>query len=169
MKLATSCQVIQRIIKQTCATVVFTVVLFCIGCSSSPKQTGPTKADAFWVYAPDQIEIHPLSRFAPSEEHGKDLVYVHVECKDGDDFACRGTGVLTVSLFSKNDTHINTKVVDLGDAKLNYDYFDAVTRTYQVIFDDIRDDCESVTAHATYDGIGERTMQSKSHAIKNYH
>jgi len=148
------------------ATVFFAVVLFCANCSS-PKQVGP-KLAGNWVYTPYEIEIHPLSRFRnttnPDEET---MIVVHVEFRDGDGFACRGMGALSVSIIGANGTLLATELVSLQDPEVNRQRFDSVTRTYRVHFNKIPKGCKRVTAKASLSTTGEKTIKSQSRTIKN--
>lgn len=168
MKSASNSQRALQIKNQIRATVICTVALFCMGCSPSHKQTGPHHSATYWMYSPDSLSIHPLSRFAQREGEAGALVVVHVEFKDGDDFACRGTGALDVSIYAKNGTLIDSKHVVLSDEKENYELFDPVTRTYQIVCTGIPEDTEVVHVQATYSEPGSKVMRATKHTVKNY-
>jgi hypothetical protein len=150
------------------AAVIITVALCCIGCSTSPKQKGPNNSDTYWMYSPDSLSIHPLSRFTQPKGKTGWRVVVHVEFKDGDDFACRGTGALDVSIYAKNGRLLATKPISLANAEGNYKLFDPVTRTYQIVFDGIPEESELVNVQATYTEPGSKLMRSNKHTVKNY-
>ena len=154
--------------KHMYVAVLSTAALFSVGCSSSPKQTGPNAVRGNWAYTPDTVEVHPLSRFTTAEQQGKTAVVVHIEFKDGDDFVCRGTGTLSVTAATKNGVVFDSKQIDLANTRVNYDTFDAVTRTYHVLFSSVPIDCKLVVVEATYVEPAGAKMKSGKHTIKNY-
>lgn len=142
------------------------MVLFCAGCSST-KQVGPIQAGN-WAYAPHHVEIHPLSRFrTPANPQEELMIVVHVEFTDGDGFACRGIGKLSVTITGANGNHVETTSVDLEDQDENRLRFDPVTRTYRIRFNNVNADYARVTAQATFTAKGDKPIRSKLHAIKN--
>ena len=149
----------------------FAVVLFCLaseGCSA-PKRVGPKQATN-WAYAPHTIEIHPLSRFRnPTTQDEETVIMVHVEFKDGDGFACRGVGVLDVSLLGKNGHVLATEIVPLQDENVNFTRFDHITRTYQVRFDNVPTELDRVDVRATFTALGDTPVVSRKYTIKNNH
>lgn len=155
----------------TIATASIAVALFSVGSSGAgctlPKRVGP-KQTANWAYSPNTVEIHPLSRFrSPIDSSKEPMIVVHVEFKDGDGFACRGVGVLVVSLIGKNGYELDTETVLLQDENVNFNRFDPVTRTYQVRFNNVRQELERVSAKATFTAIGDKPIVSQLHTINN--
>ena len=64
--------------KHMYVAVLSTVALFSVGCSSSPKQTGPNAVRGNWAYTPDTVGVHPLSRFTTADQQGETAVVVHM-------------------------------------------------------------------------------------------
>jgi len=117
----------------TTASVV--VAMLCIGCSTGPKHTGP-KYFPDWAYAPESLIVHQLSRVVNPVNSGESSeVVVHIKFLDGDGFACRGMGLLTLTMQNDGDA-VNPAIdsVDLNDDTQNRSHFDPVTRTYVVRF-----------------------------------
>jgi len=155
----------------TTATASIAVALFSMGISgtgcSSPKRVGP-KQTANWAYSPNTVEIHPLSRFRnPIDSSKETMIVVHVEFKDGDGFACRGVGVLVVSLIGKNGYELDTETVLLQDENVNFNRFDSVTRTYQIRFNNVQQELDRVSAKAIFTAIGDKPIVSQLHIINN--
>ncbi len=141
-------------------------MLFCIGCSSQkrlgPKQTGD------WAYAPHTVAIHPLSRFKnPVDTEEESTLVVHVEFADGDDFACRAVGELSVTITDVQGAVLGTQMVHLEDPNENYLRFDPVTRPYLVLFNNISEKCNLINARATFTSTNEKPVRSMQHTIKN--
>lgn len=140
------------------------MVLFCIGCSSQknlgPKQTGD------WAYAPHTVAVHALSRFKNPNDDETTLI-VHVEFADGDDFACRAVGELSVTITDSQGAVLGTQVVHLEDPSENYLRFDPVTRTYIVLFNNIAEKRNLINARATFTSASEKPIRSPKLAIKN--
>ena len=146
------------------------VCLFINGCTFANKQVGPKPTAKHWAYAPSNIEIHPLSRFRnPKVSDEENLIVVHIEMVDGDGFACRGVGVLKVTLIGANGQVLATESIELQDATINRQRFDPVTRTYQAHFSSIPIGLEHVTATATFTALDKTSITSQTHAIHNNH
>ena len=94
---------------------------------------------------------------------------VYVEFKDGDGFACRGVGVLDVSLLGKNGQVLATEVVPLQEENVNFARFDPITRTYQVRFDKVPTALNRVDVEATFTARGDTPIVSRKYTIKNNH
>ena len=142
------------------------MVLFCIGCSSQ-KRLGP-KQSGDWAYAPHTVAVHPLSRFKnPVDGEEEPTLVVHVEFADGDEFACRAVGELSVTITDSRGTVLGTQVVHLEDPNENYLRFDPVTRTYLVLFNNISEKRNLISARATFTSTTEKPIRSTQHIIKN--
>ncbi len=136
------------------------MALFCIQCY--PVQLGPTETKQFLAYAPNSVEIHPLSRFRNSSNPEKEnLIIVQVEFKDGDNFACRAIGLLHVSLTDMQGNSIVTETISLDSPEVNRQHFDSVTRTYKVHFNGVPKDLTQVTARATFTSEEKKPVRSK--------
>ena len=90
-----------------------------------------------WPYAPTAIRVHPISRIKLDRETGVAVVQARIEFQDPDGFSTRGVGKLTISLTgpSRDGVMLMSKTeweCDLNDLELNRQYYDEVTRTYQV-------------------------------------
>ena len=140
--------------------------MFFSGCTSSPKQIGPKRVTQ-WAYAPNTIHVHPLSRIRVSEE-GAPSVVAHISMLDGDGFACRGVGVLTVRIGAANGDVLDIEVINLQDAEENRSYFDAVTRTYQIESYSLPQSTSRVTLSATFLSAEKRSIQSNTSTLINH-
>ena len=87
---------------------------------------------------------------------------------DGDGFACRGVGVLTVQIGAANGDVLDVEVINLQDAKINRSYFDAVTRTYQIESYSLPQSTGRVALSATFLSAGERSIQSNTSTLINH-
>jgi hypothetical protein len=148
------------------ATVLLTVAMFFCGCSSAPKQIGP-KLTEQWAYAPNSIHIHPLSRIRVTESEDTAIV-VHVSLLDGDGFACRGNGILSVKATTPSGGFLVEKIVDLQEEATNREHFDQVTRTYRVQFESIPSDIKRAQLHASFAVAGDAILKSKTVTLINH-
>ena len=139
--------------------------MFFCGCSSSPKQTGPRKSSN-WAYAPDSVSIHPLSRIRISEDKTRATAVVHVEFKDGDDFACRGLGDLFIKIASASGNSVITKLFKLSDPDVNRELFDNVTRTYCIELP-TSPMVKSIKVQAIFNDSDEEVLSSTKKTINN--
>jgi hypothetical protein len=120
------------------------------------------------AYAPNSVEIHPLSRFRNSSNPDKEnLAIVQVEFKDGDNFACRAIGLLHVSLTDTKGSAIVTETISLDIPEVNRQYFDSVTRTYRVHinFNNVPNNLTQVVARATFTSGEQGPIRSRSFTI----
>jgi hypothetical protein len=141
------------------------MAMFFSGCSTGPELSGPKPA-SHWAYAPATVAVHPLSRFRnPTNPQEKRMIVVHVMFLDGDGFACRGVGELTVSLTSEQHANLSTETLDLEDSDINWKRFDNVTRTYRVHFDHLPETVDRVWIQATFLASGEGSIKSKRHLL----
>ena len=139
--------------------------MFVSGCRSGPEQIGPRRATD-WAYAPHTIAVHALSRFNNSNSsEGKQTIVVHVEFRDGDGFACRGMGLLSVVVTNRFGIRVGSTSINLADPKTNRAYFDEVTRTYRVQFDRVSLEHKKVSASASLAVAGEETLRSSEYNI----
>jgi hypothetical protein len=148
------------------ATVLLTVAMFFCGCSSTPKQVGP-KLTEQWAYAPNSIHIHPLSRIRITESEDATII-VHISLLDGDGFACRGIGILTVKATTPSGDFLSEKIVDLQEAATNREHFDQVTRTYRVQFESISSDIKRTQLRASFTVAGDEVLKSNTATLINH-
>ncbi len=148
------------------AMVLLTVAMFFCGCSVGPKQIGPRRATE-WAYAPNTIAVHPLSRIRV-DENGETSVIAHIAMRDGDGFACRGVGMLTIRITNTQGELIGEKTVDLQSQEVNRSCFDAVTRTYRLPFSTVNPSTKEVRIRATFTSGGEQTLKSKRATLVNH-
>ena len=150
------------------AVAIVGVAMFFSGCNIGPELQGPKPA-SHWAYAPATIAVHPLSRFRnptiPEEER---LIVVHVVLLDGDGFACRGVGELTVSLTNEQHATLSTETVDLEDSEINRLRFDNVTRSYRIHFSHLPELIDRVWIQATFLSSGEDPMKSKRQLLVSH-
>ncbi|HIA71141.1 MAG TPA: hypothetical protein EYO01_00315 [Phycisphaerales bacterium] len=152
--------------KKFIATVLLTLAMFFCGCSFAPKQVGP-KPTHQWAYAPDSVVIHPLSRIRVTEtEHA--TIIVHISLHDGDGFACRGVGILNVKATTPSGEFLGEEDINLQDAGINRQHFDQVTRTYRVKFDALSKDVKRAQVQASFKGIGDELLISKTSTLINH-
>lgn len=93
------------------------------------------------------------------------MIVVHVVLLDGDGFACRGVGELTVSLTNKQHAHLSTETVDLENSDINRLRFDNVTRSYRIHFSHLPESIERVWIQATFLASSEDPIKSKRHLL----
>ena len=140
--------------------------MFFCGCSFAAKQVGP-KPTHQWAYAPDSVVIHPLSRIRVTEtEHA--TIIVHISLHDGDGFACRGVGILNVKATTPSGEFLGEEDINLQDAGINRQHFDQVTRTYRVKFDALSKDVKRAQVQASFKGIGDELLISKTSTLINH-
>ncbi|HIB51401.1 MAG TPA: hypothetical protein EYO40_09080 [Phycisphaerales bacterium] len=145
---------------------LLTLAMFFCGCSFAPKQVGP-KPTHQWAYAPDSVVIHPLSRIRVTEtEHA--TIIVHISLHDGDGFACRGVGILNVKATTPSGEFLGEEDINLQDAGINRQHFDQVTRTYRVKFDALSKDVKRAQVQASFKGIGDELLISKTSTLINH-
>ncbi len=112
----------------------------CLGAcapGSSGERFQLDAASAQWPYAPASIRVHPISRIKYDRATGQAIVQARIEFLDPDGFSTRGVGKLTISLTGPSDEGVMLMSkteweCDLNDLELNRQYYDEVTRTYQV-------------------------------------
>lgn len=116
------------------------IICSCLG-ACAPGTSGDRFAvdatTAQWPYAPASIRVHPLSRIKIDRETGLEIVQARIEFQDVDGFSTRGLGQLTISLTgpSNGGVMLMSKTeweCNLNDPQLNRQYYDEVTRTYQM-------------------------------------
>ena len=91
----------------------------------------PAITPAAWPYTPATIRVHPLSRIVPSTDGSAPrLAEVRVQCNDLEGDATRTIGTLWLRLGTGEQARIVE--CDLGDAKVNRECWDPVTRTYRL-------------------------------------
>ncbi len=150
----------------TIATTCFVVALFCVGCSMN--KLGPKETKYHSAYAPNSVEINPLSRFRNSSDPDKErMIIVHVEFRDGDDFACRGIGLLHITLTDLDGNSLVTETISLDNPSVNRQHFDSVTRTYRVHFNKVPENLTQATVRATFAQEDENPIRSKSYTIQS--
>ena len=138
------------------------------GCSTGPALHGPKPA-SHWAYAPAKIAVHPLSRFRnPTNPEEERMIVVHVVMLDGDGFACRGVGELTVSLTNEQHANLSIETVDLEDSYINRLRFDDVTRSYRIHFSHLPELIDRVWIQATFLASGEDLIKSKRHLLVSH-
>lgn len=148
------------------AMALLAVAMFFCGCTSGPKQIGPRRATE-WAYAPNSIAVHPLSRIRIDEDNEASVI-AHIVMLDGDGFACRGVGTLTIRITNTQGELVDEKTVDLSSQEVNRSCFDAVTRTYRLPVSAIKPNTKEVRLRATFTSSGERTLKSKSATLVNH-
>ncbi len=142
------------------------MVFCCVSCSTT--KLGPKETKYHLAYAPNSVEISPLSRLRNSRDPDKKgLIIVHVKFKDGDDFACRAIGLLHVSLTDVGGNSVVTETISLDDPDVNRQYFDSVTRTYRIDIDKDPTNLTQTTVRATFASTDENPIRSKSYIIQN--
>ena len=108
------------------------LAMFTCGCGSTQPRTG--QAGSTWIYGPQAIRVHPLSRVKFDPETGEPHVEARIEMIDRDGFSTRGSGQLVLMLSGSPSSGAHSEVrweCDLSDPKSNGTHFDCVTRTYQ--------------------------------------
>jgi len=96
------------------------------------------------------------------------MIVVHVVLLDGDGFACRGVGELTVSLTNEQHANLSTETVDLEDSYINRLRFDDVTRSYRIHFSHLPELIDRVWIQATFLASGEDSIKSKRHLLVSH-
>lgn len=149
------------------ATAIVAVAFFFLGCTTIPEWGGPKQASD-WAYAPASVVVHPLSRFRNSSKQDEDaMIIVHIVFLDGDGFACRGLGDLTISLTNNQHATLSIETVNLEDEDNNRLRFDNVTRSYRVHFDQLPEQLDRVWIQATLLASGGELIKSKRHLLVN--
>ena len=96
------------------------------------------------------------------------MIVVHIVLLDGDGFACRGVGSLTVSLTNDQHVNLSTETVDLEDSDINRSRFDHVTRSYRIHFNNLPEMIERVWIQGTFLANGEELIKSKQYLLVNH-
>ncbi|MDP6601195.1 MAG: hypothetical protein QGH76_02730 [Phycisphaerales bacterium] len=101
--------------------------LLVAGCASSG---GPVAVDGMWAYAPEHMQVHPLTR----HDADNNTLEVRIELLDNDDVSCRGIGTLEVVANRPNGglPLVERISIDLDNPETNLATYDDVTRTYRV-------------------------------------
>ena len=101
--------------------------LLVAGCAG---RGGPVAVDGMWAYAPEHMQVHPLTR----HDVDNNALEVRVELLDNDDVSCRGIGTLEVVASRPNGglPMVDRLLINLDDPDTNLATYDDVTRTYRV-------------------------------------
>lgn len=122
------------------------VIVLLGGCGVAPK--GPARpagqSAASWPFAPERIEVHPLSRLVTTRgETGRIESHILMRDRFGDD--TKGLGELLLELYSDEGPvtgvgearQIMVWRFDLANLQANDDAYDNVTRTYRLDLADV--------------------------------
>ena len=80
----------------------------------------------------------------------------------------RGVGILNVKATTPSGEFLGEEDINLQDAGINRQHFDQVTRTYRVKFDALSKDVKRAQVQASFKGIGDELLISKTSTLINH-
>lgn len=102
--------------------------------TSMPTAQLTAPSSVSWPYWPRRMRIHPLSQLATDRDTGQLVIETRIEFLDRHGHTCKAVGQVLIDLHetggARNREPLETWVLDLGDASVNRDHYDELTRTY---------------------------------------
>lgn len=117
------------------------VTLLGVGCRSSESNDGGSvphyvAEQGEWLYWPQRLRVHPLTRVMPAGEDGDDVIECRIEFLDQHDHSTKCVGRLTVRAVGEVDSAepmtLAERELDLRDTAVNFEHYDPITQTYLV-------------------------------------